>query len=211
MTFARIPALLLVLAGIGPCGGGGGPIPVTTGDTAPPVTGDLQWYLGCGDPVCSGYGGPFDGVPLCSDEGVSVGGSCDQYNATCDPVDGCNALVVCSDEDPTMQPGGCPISRKAHKKQIDYLSDAERRAAADQLLQMPLATWRYTWEGDEETIHLGFLIDDVEGSAAVRPDGDHVDLYGYTSLAVAAIQAQQAELDAMRAELEALKASCAER
>jgi hypothetical protein len=34
-----------------------------------------------------------------------------------------------------------------------------------------------------------------------------VDLYGYTSLAIAALQEQQAEIDALKAEVEALKAA----
>ena len=24
----------------------------------------LQWYSSCGDPVCSGYGGPWEGCPI---------------------------------------------------------------------------------------------------------------------------------------------------
>jgi len=79
----------------------------------------------------------------------------------------------------------------------------ERGVASKIVLEMPLATWQYNWENEGE--HLGFLIDDVEGTAAVRPDGEHVDLYGYISLAVAAIQSQQAQIEALEAEIKALK------
>jgi hypothetical protein len=30
-------------------------------------------FVTCGDPVCRGYEGPFDGVSLCNDEGMQVG------------------------------------------------------------------------------------------------------------------------------------------
>ena len=205
MRAAAIPAFVLIFGATRPCHGGDDPS--DTGDTG--TTSELQYWLECGDPVCSGYGGPFDGVPLCDDDGISVGDPCSADGTTCDPVDGCNALVVCAEEDPTMQPGGCPISLKRHKHDIHYLDVEQRQAAADALLAMPLATWHYNWEANESPNHLGFLIDDVVGSPAVRPDGEHVDLYGYTSLAVAAIQAQQAQIDALRAEVEALKSLCA--
>ena len=170
---------------------------------------DLQWYATCGDPVCSGYGGPFDGVPLCSDEGVVVGDTCGEADASCDPEDGCNALLTCTNEDPTQQTGGCPISLAEHKTEIRYLTPEQRESARTALLEMRLATWQYRGDLDDGATHLGFLIDDVGAqSPAVRPDGGHVDLYGYTSLAVAAIQQQQAELEALRKEVQALREVC---
>ena len=39
----------------------------------------------------------------------------------------------------------------------------------------------------------------------MRPDGEHVDLYGYTSLALAAIQSQQVQIAAQQVELVALQ------
>jgi hypothetical protein len=50
------------------------------------------------------------------------------------------------------------------------------------------------------------MIDDVAPSAAVAADRDHVDLHGYASMAVAAIQAQARELEALRAEVARLRA-----
>ena len=67
----------------------------------------LLWYATCGDPVCSGYNGPFDGVALCTTE--TAGAACTTSGATCDPKSDCDALLSCTTEDPTTQPGGCPI------------------------------------------------------------------------------------------------------
>lgn len=164
---------------------------------------DLQWYTTCGDPACSGYGGPFDGVPLCADQ--VEGEACAAEGEQCDPEDDCNALLVCAAADPKDQTGGCPISRRAHKTEVSYLDPEGLRAAAKEALDLRLATWRYRGEAGEQR-RLGFVIDDAPGSPAVRPDGERVDLYGYTSLALAALQAQQAEIEALRAELAALRA-----
>ena len=43
---------------------------------------------------------------------------------------------------------------------------------------------------------------------ALAADGKHVDLYGYTSLAIATIQEQQAQIDALEVRLKALEAQC---
>lgn len=165
----------------------------------------LQWYLGCGDPVCQGYTGPFEGVALCDDE--VEGAACETEGETCDPVDDCNALLQCATEDPKKQTGGCPISLRRYKTDVAYLNAAERETLRQAVLSTRLARWRYkTAEPGSET-RLGFLIDDQPGgSPAVLPDGQRVDLYGYTSMAVAALQAQQEEIAVLRAEIAALRA-----
>lgn len=169
---------------------------------------EITWYTTCGDPVCSGYTGPFEGVPECTDE--QDGDVCTSEGATCDPHDACNALLECTRDDPTAE--GCPISRLKYKRDVHYLSAEEQGVAAGSALGMRLATWRYNWEADSATPHLGFVIDDVVGSRAVTPDGEHVDLYGYASITLAAVQeqqrlilAQQLEIAALRADVEALK------
>ena len=43
--------------------------------------------------------------------------------------------------------------------------------------------------------------------AALRPSGDQVDLYGYTSLAVAALQAQARQISVLEARLAQLEAA----
>lgn len=173
-------------------------------DTAPSAS--LWWHTTCGDPACGGYRGPFDGVPACTDQAEGL--SCDDEGAQCDPISDCNALFVCAAEDPKQQPGGCPISRTEHKRDITYLDADARDAAAHQALSMRLATWRYAWEGDTGRQHLGFLIDDQPDSPAVRSDGQVVDLYGYTSLAIAALQQQAEQIEQLRAELDTLRQGC---
>jgi len=88
-----------------------------------------------------------------------------------------------------------------YKKDIRYLSQEELRATARDLLALPLADFRYR-EGDGRK-HLGFMIDGHESLACV--DGDRVDLYGYASMAVAAVQVQAAEIAELRAELATLR------
>ena len=162
------------------------------------------WYATCGDPVCGGYAGPFDGVPLCTTE--ALGATCATEGEECDPQDDCNALLRCTTEDPTAQTGGCPISRARYKRDIHYLSAEERSSMAHQALTTKLATWSYRWDPAAHPAHLGFVIDDQEGSPAVTADGDHVDLYGYTSLALAGVQTQQVTLDAQAAQISAQSA-----
>lgn len=172
---------------------------------------ELTWFGTCGDPVCQGYTGPVEGVPLCTDERAGV--ACDDADATCDPEDSCNALLLCTDEDPTQQEGGCPISRKRAKRDIHYLAPEERAAVAESALDVKLSTWRYRWDPVDAPARLGFLIDDREGGFGVTADGDHVDLYGYTSLVLATtqeqarrIEAQDARIEAQAARIEALEA-----
>ena len=180
-----------------------------TGDDTEPDGTPNSWYTTCGDPVCQGYTGPFPGVAVCSDE--TVGEPCDDDGAECDLENDCNQRLVCAAEDPQDQVGGCPISKRDAKRDIHYL-DAERREQYRQeALALALATWRYREESPDARPHLGFVIDDRPSSVAVRQDGERVDLYGYTSLAIAAIQAQQAEIEALKAKIEALETRLGER
>lgn len=171
--------------------------------SSPPAA--TAWYQSCGDPVCEGYAGPTDGLDACTNQ--QVGASCDVEGDQCDLQDDCNSRMVCATEDPRSAPGGCPVSRAKYKNSIHYLSLAERNAARQQLLDTRLATWRYRWDAPSRRARLGFIIDDQPSSPAVQADGQHVDLYGYTSLTVAAVQAQEAELRTLRTELHATQAA----
>jgi hypothetical protein len=132
-----------------------------------------------------------------------AGDTCSTEGPVCDPVDNCNRVLTCSESDPTAGPGGCPISRRKHKRDIHYLEDAELAGYSEELIQMRLATWRY--RHDAERAHLGFIIDDNESSVAVDPSGEIVDLYGYTSLAVATIQLQARQIERLERDLAELK------
>lgn len=162
------------------------------------------WFTTCGDPACQGYTGPFDGVDLCTTE--AAGDPCTVVGDECDPEDSCNARLVCATEDPRDPVVGCPVSLRAAKRDVAYLDQAALQAAAQQALTTRLATWRYRRESDGAKPHLGFLIDDMPQSPAVAGTGDRVDLYGYTSLALAAVQVQQAQIDVLQAEVAALRA-----
>jgi hypothetical protein len=166
---------------------------------------ELEWRATCGDPVC-GTHREHPGVPACTAT-QTRGTSCVPPGATCDPGSDCNELLVCTTDDPTHG-GVCPISRRAFKDDVRYLDDAERRRLHDELMEFHLATWRYKdLPGDRR--HLGFMIDDVEPTAAT--ERDHVDLYGYTSMAVAALQTQARQIDALEREVAALRAALSRR
>lgn len=166
-----------------------------------------KWYTTCGDPVCGpgggGPGGAGSGVPACTTE--KAGDPCAAGAAQCDPGTGCGVLLVCATSDPKMQPGGCPISLAKYKKEISYLPEADLNRVHDDLVAMRLATWRYVSEPAAAREHLGFMIDDNPSLPAVHASGDQVDLYGYTSMAVAAIQVQAKQIDDLKAELSALR------
>jgi hypothetical protein len=171
--------------------------PETDGGSGDP---DPTWFTTCGDPVCGGYSGPFDGVDVCADQ--TTGQGCDELGAECDLETDCNTFLICAVYDPKgTDLYGCPISLREAKKDIRYLDDPELAAMADEALRLDLATWNYRQEPDGGRRHLGFVIDDRPASPAVAADGRHVDLYGYATLAIAALQVQQAEIDALRAEL----------
>jgi hypothetical protein len=166
--------------------------------------GSLRMFYTCGDPVCRGYTGG-SAAPLCSNE--SAGDVCRVEGGRCDPQDECNRVLVCASEDPTLMPGGCPISRRRFKTEIDYLDRSEVERIHDALLAIKLATWRYAHAPERR--RLGFLIDDDEGSLAVDAVRDQVDVYGYTSMAVAAIQLQATQIDRLQREVASLKRTAA--
>lgn len=164
----------------------------------------LAWFTTCGDPSCRGFTAP-SGVPLCDDQ--QEGAACAAADERCAiPGDDCNTQLVCADQDPKQQPGGCPISRVLAKDDVRFVDDATRRDLAAQLYALPLATWTYV-DDPTSSPRLGFLIDDAAPPACVLPNGRQVDVYGYTSLAVAALQEQRRELDALKAEVAALRAA----
>ena len=190
-------SLLAILACCAACGSGMGTA------TQPDAGGQgmAVWWHTCGLPACPppDAGIPDSGLRSCSSQ--LTGSACSPVGDECDPQLGCGVYLLCSTTDPTQQYGGCPVSRMRYKKDIRYLSQEELRATARDLLALPLADFRYR-EGDGRK-HLGFMIDGHESLACV--DGDRVDLYGYASMAVAAVQVQAAEIAELRAELATLR------
>jgi hypothetical protein len=100
---------------------------------------------------------------------------------------------------------GQAISRRSAKKNVTYLSEADTQRLHDELLRYRLATYRYTLRDAAPGTHLGFIIDDVEPSPSIAEDGNRVDLYAYTSMAVAALQTQAREIERLKQAVAALE------
>ncbi|MCA9493783.1 MAG: hypothetical protein KC621_27820 [Myxococcales bacterium] len=189
------------------CGVEQDPVDVRTADdsweraTPPPTPGRDVVYESCGDPVCSGW--RPKGLPGCGP--FQVGDNCPAFleGRQCDPGNACNTVLQCDSVDPFQGP--CPISLRSAKHDIDYVSADRRHALAKDLMSFRLAEYTYN-EDPVQARHLGFIIDDVGSSPAVASNGQRVDVYGYATMAVAALQEQQAQIDVLKAEIAALKA-----
>ena len=164
------------------------------------------WWSTCGDRLINLDAGHRDsGFSPCTTQ--SAGAPCAPLGAECDPGNAVNSYLLCDTTDPKM--GGCPISRMSYKDNIRYLSARELESYRDQLLSLPLATYRYRQAGPESRLHLGFMIDGHESLICVEPERDQVDLYSYTSMAVAALKVQAEQIEQLRKELTALRAEVA--
>lgn len=107
--------------------------------------------------------------------------------------------------------GGSRRSNADYKHNIHYLDDTELASYADQCFEMPLATWNYNdFMADDGRSHLGIITQDVGSGVAVTNDLDSVDLYGYTSIAIAAIQVQQKEIEELKREVKLVRQECAD-
>lgn len=190
--------------------------------TPPPVPPALD----CNAP---GACGPALGMPntLCDDgktwagptgRCLDKGGVCGWEIATCPPPppgaacgkNVCSAKQSCCEGMPFREPTCidgtmCPISQRKMKKDIAYLSAEDTQRLSDELMDFRLATYRYKSEGEAERTHLGFIIDDVAPSAAVVSSGERVDMYGYATMTVAALQVQAREMAALRKQVDDLK------
>ena len=168
----------------------------------------LTWWTTCGVPVSNPDAGHRpSGLPACTIE--TAGASCTAANAECDPGNSFNTYLICSATDPRQAPGGCPISRAKYKKDVQYLADGDLQRYRDQLLSLPLATWRYRDSPAGSRLHLGFMIDGHESLVCVEPERDQVDLYGYASMAVATLQLQARQIEALQKGGDALRAGLA--
>ena len=101
---------------------------------------------------------------------------------------------------PSDSPGGCPISSRAAKRDITYVAPPEADALAREVLATRLATYEYTDPLLAGRRRLGFILEDqAPASYAREPDRSAVDLYGYTSMLVATVQAQDRRIRALEA------------
>lgn len=95
-------------------------------------------------------------------------------------------------------------SRKNLKRDIRYLDTVARDEIGKMLLDIPLAKWNYKTDPASTQERLGFMIDDIEPSFAVEDKvGDSVNLYGFISMATAAIQMQQDQIEKLQKQIDA--------
>lgn len=141
---------------------------------------------------------PNLGVP-CAMNGQRCEYDCEQYGA--------NGGRLCADGVWTATFNQCPISSRAVKRDIRYLSEAEREALARDALRTRLATYEYTDPALRGRRRLGFIYEDNTTHPYARdPDISGVDLYGYTSAILATVQRQQQQIEALQREVRSLRA-----
>ncbi len=157
----------------------------------------------------------FDGPKLCTSPRPRVGSPCTTEGEECaltEPDECGQPTLACKQGIWTLPNNSCPISNAHAKRDIAYAGEQEIDRLHSEIMSTRLATYRYKGSEaaagqSEQPTHLGFIIEDMPaGSSAVLPSRDRVDLYGYTSMAVAAIQHQQREIDALKAEVKRLAA-----
>ena len=81
------------------------------------------------------------------------------------------------------------------KRDIRPVVDTELRSLYELLRGIQLSTYSYKDAPTSSPRRLGFIIDDTHAPAAINPDGNTVDLYGYLSMAVAAVQIQAKQIE----------------
>jgi hypothetical protein len=97
------------------------------------------------------------------------------------------------------------VSRREFKRDIHELDRDEIERIYAELRGIKLTTYQYKTDPAASPRRLGFIIDDTKSPYPVNGDGTSVNLYGYMSMAVAAIQSQGREIEALRAEVARLK------
>ena len=145
--------------------------------------------------------------PECPAAQPLLGTGCPMEALTCDY--GCEEgqRRVCTDGGWTAgsAPGGCPRSTRRAKREIEYLDPNDVDALAGEVARTRLATYEYTDPALAGRRHLGFILEDQPGSYSVDPERSQVDLYGYTSMLVAAVQTQQRRIDELEREVRELQ------
>lgn len=149
----------------------------------------------------------FDGPKYCASNRPRIGTACTSDGESCafEIAEECGQnRMECRAGVWQVANNNCPASTAAAKDDIAYVTDGDAEHLRDALMKMPLATYRYK---NDPVTHLGFIIEDVPTqSPAVLPTRDRVDLYGYVTMAVAALQRQNKEIAALKAEVAQLKA-----
>jgi hypothetical protein len=101
-------------------------------------------------------------------------------------------------------PGGCPISTRRAKRDIEYLSREEIDGLAREVARLPVATFEYRDPALRGRRRLGFILEDAPSSFAVDPERSQVDLYGYATLLLATTQSQARRIESLEREVREL-------
>lgn len=160
----------------------------------------LQYYTSCGDPVCEGYAGPTEGLAICSTEEEAA--TCSEEGSECDLENACNQRLICASSNPALE---CPVSEAKHKRDIVYINEKRSQEIAESVQKMKIAEWNYNKDEQNRKARLGFLIDDHAQLPAVLANGKQVDLYGYTSMTVVALQQQAKHIERLEAKIAELE------
>lgn len=158
----------------------------------------LHWYPACDGPIQCGQ--VLYPAPPCGPT-ETLGQPCTNLGTRCNPPNETCSQLGCLPHPPVT----CPISRRAYKRDVRYLDGADLEALHAEVLAMRLARYRYATDGATAPERLGFMIDDAPYTPAVMPDATHVDLYGYTSMVLAAVQAQAKQIEALEREVAELR------
>jgi hypothetical protein len=109
----------------------------------------------------------------------------------------------------------CGVSSRVFKTDIHYLSDAEEKELQSQLRALRLASYRYKDSLDDGRTHVGYILEDSPDAASSDLARSRVDLYTYSTMAVATLHAQdekiaslEAQMKELRARQDALEAKC---
>lgn len=95
------------------------------------------------------------------------------------------------------------VSSREYKQDISRLGTGGVKASLDALLKMPVTRYRYR-NDPERRVRTGFIAEELP-TAVLSADGKGVDTYELLAHAVAAMQAQQAEIVRLRARLDRLE------
>jgi hypothetical protein len=112
------------------------------------------------------------------------------------------SLVGCTGDRADRPDMAEATSSRRLKEEITYVSASELQQLKEEVVKVRLATFRYK-QGDKGR-HLGFIIEDSPGIPASDMPRSRVDLYAYTSMAVAALQVQARQIEQLEADVDVL-------
>lgn len=225
VTFGALAACTTALSG-GDAGTDAGPMPsdaIATDAVTPDGARATRYYsdpCGSGDPVGCVFKDPVE-LPdptykKCSELGIQEDDACATVGAKCVLVParqegeagvGCSqraSYLTCLTEKRDAGVGGCPVSTREKKKNIQYLSEADRERVSRDVLSLKIASYDYRDPSDGPSPSLGFILEDSPEAPFVLRDHSRVDLYAYTSSLVVTVQRQQAELERLKRDVAAL-------